>query len=188
MGSFFSFALCLSLKSLKRCLFPMGLYPSLYVHIHMQSLTQSPNNKTSACFSSEAAGSTASYKAWEGAELGCAGHGAVGTGAGETKGAVLPRIYQHLFRTELLIAKIKVFPLPQHMDRHVVSFLECIHPSVRPSVHPCTHPPAFFRYTQESIGCRDVNTHSRLLNYFFAFFHLNQRDSRANIRLLSKKL
>lgn len=52
----------------------MDLYPSLYTHIHMQSLTQSPSNKTSASFSRKGVKSATSYKIWEGSEAcGCQG-------------------------------------------------------------------------------------------------------------------
>lgn len=52
----------------------MDLYPSLYTHIHMQSLTQSPSNKTSASFSRRGVKAATSYKIWEGSEAcGCQG-------------------------------------------------------------------------------------------------------------------
>lgn len=52
----------------------MDLYPFLYIHKHMQLLTQSPSNKTSACFSRKGVKSAASYKIWEGSEAcGCQG-------------------------------------------------------------------------------------------------------------------
>lgn len=69
-GSFFSSALCLSLRSTKRCLFPMDLYPSLYIHI--QSLTQSPSNRTSPRSSRKGVKFATSYKMWGGSEAcGC---------------------------------------------------------------------------------------------------------------------